>query len=1679
MFFFRSLLCCCVLLLGSLLISAQNPNSPDDFPCQRDARISLAFSGDTTLSTCTDDNILDRIRFQVRPFRQAHVYMVVDDQDIIQYISFSNFINFDILPSGNLRVFAFSTIYRPTARVGDNYLTTQLSQPCAGLTQNFVSVRNASTMDVTIAAAQDTFLTCPGDGIADLVSYTSPSPDAFFVITNDNGEVLAVDPTGTFDFDGGPAGTRRVYAAVNVNVAVGDDVAGFAGQGGCDGGISQNFIVVLREQLSGGEINTADGELDVLLCPTDGNPDVIDFVVSGTTGDSSRYVLTDEANVVLAVPTGSSIDFDGFADGIYRVWHVSFNGDFVATPGMNLAATDFATGCSALSGNFVLVRKEAPLADAVQTIDGEFEVATCPGDGVSDSIRITATIRGGEVNYFLTNESNLILGTSPNPVFDLENAPPGVYRIYAVAYQGTINFTGFADITTFAVSDACFDLSDNFITVNATVPSGGDVSTVGGQTDIRLCPTDGFADVVEFAVENDEGQNFSFVVTDENNVVLDVPAGATVDFEGSPLGICRLWGVAYNGNLLVSAGDQLTTAQLSDGCFGLSNNFVRVVRAEPEGGTVRLANGAGQAEICPTDGIPDILEFVSENAIGDNSAWIITDEAGQILSLPASGTIDFEGVPPGVCRVYHLVYSGALTANEDDFLDDGELASGCFALSNNFVTITRIEATTGPIATESGEAEVLVCPGDASPDFVDLDSTGTTLDNFVYLITDENDVVINATPFDRIDFENFPVGTCRVYGLGYNGLFIPTPGLIVGQDQLASGCSAVSETFVTITKQVPEGGSVTTLGGETSVRLCPMDGLPDTVRLTTTSTSAADYTYVVTDEAGTVLSIQMSTVFDFEGSPDGTCRIYGLAYQDSLLLGLGDNLFDSPLAAGCSSLSDDFVTVVREGADGGEVTLDNGDTRFVLCPDDSTQTSVNYRVSGQANLDFTFVITTDGNVVIDVTTATEFDFDTADVGAYRIWGLSYAGALTITVGDTILTGDALATGCSELSDNFIEVLLETPEGGSISLDDGTTPLDFCSGDATDDLLRFTTTSTSANYVYFITQSGRLLRQIDDDEFDFSQTLSGTYEIYGLAWTGNLSLTLLDSVTVSDLATSCFELSDNVVTLNVTNVDGGTIAGNGLDTLYFCRDNPDDGLVDLTTTSLYGNDSTYTYVVTSPTNNPVILSVIDSTTTNLGALPVMEARIYAVDFTGASRLQPGLPLFLLPLSDGCFAVSDNFITVFNDNPEGGSLSSDDLSPTGVFCAVDGDNTLSVTTTSSSLTGYAAVVIDTGGVIVLISEDPGNVDLGSLPPNDYQIIGVAYTGDLNAEAGELASDAIYSFNCFEVSDTLAVRNAGAITAGEISAVGNPNGVFDFCLNVPPAPVVLVESTAGGFGYRYVLTDADDNILFPNLPSNVVTFFGFDSGEYRIYGVNLSGTPVLQRGRSIFGTLSTECFAVTPNFITVNVSNPDGGEVTTIDGRRDTTIQIDVNGVAEIDFVTTSDSLDNYAYVVTDTADVVLSVSMTNTLDFGPAGPGTCYVYGLAYDGNLTVMAGDTLTNGPLTDGCEDLSDNFVEVTREEIPMIGNPGGTTVQNLWMTPRPNPVVGTTVWISLNSDEPLGSGTITVRDLNGQAYNVAAVQGGALDERFQLDVSGLPSGVYFVHYQSASAQLTERLVVP
>ena len=272
-----------------------------------------------------------------------------------------------------------------------------------------------------------------------------------------------------------------------------------------------------------------------------------------------------------------------------------------------------------------------------------------------------------------------------------------VFAAYGdLAYTGNVLAQAGDDAAATTLTDGCFDLSDNFITVNREEVNGGMVSTEDGETEVYTCPGDGIADIIMFDSTNVVGPNFTYVITDENTVILGVPGMDMADLEGAGVGTCLVWGLAYTGNLMATLGDTAATTILTDGCFDLSDNFITIYRETPNGGTVSTEDGDTEVTVTVGDGMDDLVAFDSAGVSNSLFTYVVTDESNVILAVPGGDVVNFEEAGTGICRVWGLAYTGNIIAAPGDTASVVDITDECFDLSDNFVNVIRLDSLVGP-----------------------------------------------------------------------------------------------------------------------------------------------------------------------------------------------------------------------------------------------------------------------------------------------------------------------------------------------------------------------------------------------------------------------------------------------------------------------------------------------------------------------------------------------------------------------------------------------------------------------------------------------------------------------------------------------------------------------------------------------------------------------------------------------------------------------------------------------------------------------------------------------------------------------------------------------------------------------------------------------------------------------
>ncbi len=661
----------------------------------------------------------------------------------------------------------------------------------------------------------------------------------------------------------------------------------------------------------------------------------------------------------------------------------------------------------------------------VSTTDGETLVTTCPEDGNDDIIFFTPDIFATAYAYLVTDENDVILDIVVNGSFiNFEGAPPGICRVWGMSYAGIITAEPGDNVATAQLTDFCYALSANFVEINRTGGfdiNGGTVAMPSGATTRYTCPGDGNPDIVEFTNTGSTVASYNYVITDENFIILGFPSGNSQDFEGAGEGVCLVWGLSYTGTITALPGDNATMGVLTDGCSVLSDNFITIIRSNPNGGMVETTMGETEVFTCTQDGNPDIVEFVNNSTSDAPYAYVVTDENNIILGLPPGNSQDFDGAPEGICRVWGLSYTGNIIAQPGDDAAVVPITDDCFELSSNFIEVVRTGVEGGMVAMPSGATSRYVCVGDGNPDVVTFTNTSSANANYQYVITDENAIILGLPPGDMQDFEGAGTGVCLVWGLSYTGNITAMVGDDASAVPLSDECYTLSSNFIEVIRDMPDGGSVAMPSGETTRITCTEDGIPDLVTFTNNSASTLNYAYVITDNNNIILGLPSGDVQDFDGAPEGICRVWGLSHTGNIIAQPGDDVAVIPLTDDCFDLSDNFIEIIRTKPDGSTVETDNGEVVIEICVGDGEDDIINFTNSTTANANYQYVITDENNIILGLPPGNSQNFEGAGVGVCRVWGLSYTGNIIASVGDDA-AAVTLTDDCYELSANFIEVI---------------------------------------------------------------------------------------------------------------------------------------------------------------------------------------------------------------------------------------------------------------------------------------------------------------------------------------------------------------------------------------------------------------------------------------------------------------------------------------------------------------------------------------------------------------------------------------------------------------------------------------------------------------------------------
>ncbi len=219
----------------------------------------------------------------------------------------------------------------------------------------------------------------------------------------------------------------------------------------------------------------------------------------------------------------------------------------------------------------------ACLASSTSGENGISEIGICPSDNVSDVINLfndLNEVAGEHYAYLITDENELLQAVVLDNTFNFEGSSTQTQRVYGIHFDGMLNPAMGANRLETTASE-CFTHSENdFLTITKNACNApfecqeSLVATHDWVTMVNVCATDGAADEVfiQNNIDTDPGQNYVFLLTDENEILQEIIVDSIYNFEGTGIEEQRVYGMSFGGTLDAAVGEHRSNTTAS-GCF--------------------------------------------------------------------------------------------------------------------------------------------------------------------------------------------------------------------------------------------------------------------------------------------------------------------------------------------------------------------------------------------------------------------------------------------------------------------------------------------------------------------------------------------------------------------------------------------------------------------------------------------------------------------------------------------------------------------------------------------------------------------------------------------------------------------------------------------------------------------------------------------------------------------------------------------------------------------------------------------------------------------------------------------------------------------------------------------------------------------------------------------------------
>jgi len=1383
-----------------------------------------------------------------------------------------------------------------------------------------VSINGLDSLSICLNEADEAMLS--------LDLETEEGDSSAVIITDESGLIIGLPTSNELDFSGAGSGLCLVW-----NISWNGSLTGLE----LDANVAEiegcfdisNSVSVNRIEITPAVLAANGGMTEFEFCSGDDQDDILFPEISSGSGPFSSFVITDENGSILEFTDSSSINFEGVPNGICLVYHMYANTDSIFdSEGTHI---DSLGACYEISNPLTVQRNEVFGGNAM-TSDSITEVFIVIGDAGADTLDLVLeNALGEEMSWIITDSLGQILDVTSSSQIDFSNADAGVCFVYNISLFNPVD--GLEAGVSIDSLDGCFDLS-NAITVNRTVLNGGIISFSNGMDTMDICTGDAMIDSLDINLSDNEGPLFSWVLTDTSGLILELPDMLPFVFNDTPGGTCFIYHLAYTPGLS-GLGEGMNLDSLN-GEFNLSNTLV-LNRSEVDGGEIMTSDSTVFVSLCSGDGLSDLISVNNSGAIGDSIQYLITNDSDIILVVSLGSEFDFEGIPPGVCRIYSLSYNGSI----ENLVVGASLDSllGCFDLSNA-ITVERLAAEAGIISEASGQDTISIVVGEGITDSLEFSAIDAFGDSLLWLITDDMGSILEYGDTPPADFEGAGEGTCVVYHLAYSG---EISGLSAGEsvDSL-SGCFDLSNSIV-VERSSVDGGQIMTTDSLDFVDLCIVDAESDSIAVQLEGEQGTEFYWVITDSSGIILELAAGPDFDFSGAGTGICLIWHLASIGDLDgLAVGENV---DTLSGIFDFSN-AITIDRTEVDGGMISHASMSDTINFITNDNLPDSLDLELTSAIGSVNQWILTDTDGIILALPDSLPMDFEGTDAGVCLLWNISYDEE------PSSLEIDSSAfelTGCFDLSNAFT-IVREHINGGTIATPNEMPSLEFCLSDDIPDTLEVSLAGASAsNFAWLITDSAGVILDLPlSPPFAFSNAGPGICQIWHLAYEDNLTGLDLGN-NVSDF-TGSYSLSNSIEVIRKETIGGILTLLNGMtiDTI-----NVGEGIVDTIELILNGNQGEEMLFLITDTDG-IILDTTSNNIMDLESAGGGLCLIWNISFSsGTEGIEIGANANDI---SGCFELS-NPVSIQRMGLMGGTLTSIDGLTEIQLCLNDSLNaSFDVILTDTLGPDFSWVITDTSGLIL---------DLPSAPPFDGNSLapGTCMLWHLSHEPGlpglAIGNNVGSLMGNFNFSNSILILKSN----NEAASIETTDGLTVVDIVVQEGindTIELVVTGGSGENSAFIITDRLSNIIGINELSNSFDFENSSSGTCFIWHINYAdGLEGLLLGENLSDIEG--CFELS-NAITVNKTaiTIEGGVLSTTAFQTQLEICVGSGPVDPIELILNLNEGPNFQWVITDNNGIILGLPTATPIDLSLAGPGICNIWNLSYSAVTGLAVGENIND-----------------------------------------------------------------------------------------------------------------------